>query len=92
MTHPWRRAKRTAGELAFGAIDAVTGVRPARRAGWRANTRSPLDVLVIGVYRDGAPPGRRAARTSLERHNVRIALGAMGAADARLREQTVAEA
>ena len=52
VTHPWRRAKRTAGELAFGAIDAVTGVR--LRAGRLArNTRSPLDVLVIGVSRDG---------------------------------------
>ena len=90
VTHPWRRAKRTAGELAFGAIDAVTGVR--LRAGRLArSTRSPLDVLVIGVYRDGDLLADALPTLHSTRHNVRIALGAMGTMDERLREQTVAD-
>ena len=90
VTDPWRRAKRTAGELAFGAIDAVTGTR--LRAGRLARkTRSPLDVLVIGVYRDGSMLAGSLPALESSRHNVRIALGAMGAADERLREHTVTE-
>jgi hypothetical protein len=89
VTQPWRRAKRTAGELAFGAIDAVTGVRV--RAGRLARTTSPLDVLVIGVYRDGDLLADALPTLHSSRHNVRIALGAMGAVDERLREHTVAE-
>ena len=90
VTDPWRRAKRTAGELAFGAIDAVTGTRV--RAGRLArHTRSPLDVLVIGVYRDGALLADAVQTLHSDRHNVRFAFGSMGAVDARLREHTVAE-
>ena len=64
VTDPWRRAKRTAGELAYGAIDAVTATR-LRAARLARTTRAPLDVLVIGVYRDGAFAGRRVTRSSI---------------------------
>ena len=90
VTDPGRRAKRTAGEVAFGAIDAVTATR--LRAGRLARqTRAPLDVLVIGVYRDGSllADSLRACHSS--RHKVRIALGSMGAASDELREHTVTE-
>jgi hypothetical protein len=90
VTDPWRRAKRTAGELAFGAIDAVTATRV--RAGRLArSTRAPLDVLVVGVYRDPAILARSLRALRSTRHNVRVALGSMGAADDDLRRHTVAE-
>ena len=65
VTDPWRRAKRTAGELAYGAIDAVTGTR--LRAG-RLARKHPR---AARRARDRRVPGRRAlgrrvARTSLE--------------------------
>jgi hypothetical protein len=90
VTDPWRRAKRTAGELAFGAIDAVTGTR--LRAGRLARkTRAPLDVLVVGVYRDDSMLAGSLPALESSRHNVRIALGAMGPADDRLREHTITD-
>ena len=90
VTDPWRRAKRTAGELAFGAIDAVTGTR--LRAGRLARgTRSPLDVLVIGVYRDGSLLAQALQEVQSSRHKVRIVLGSMGPADSDLRSHTAAE-
>jgi hypothetical protein len=90
VTDPWRRAKRTAGELAFGAMDMLAATR--LRAGRLArDTRSPLDVLVIGVYRDGSVLADALPAVHSSRHNVRIALGSMGAADPALREHTVAE-
>ena len=90
VTHPWRRVKRTAGELAFGAIDAVTATR-LRAARLARTTRSPLDVLVMGVYRDGSLLADSLPALHSGRHNVRLALGSMGAAPDVLREQTVAE-
>ena len=90
VTDPWRRAKRTAGELAYGAIDAVTGTR--LRAGRLArSTRAPLDVLVLSVYRDGSLLADALPALHTKRHNARLAFGSMGTADARLREWTVAE-
>ena len=32
VTDPWRRAKRTAGELAYNALDTLGGHAPPRRA------------------------------------------------------------
>jgi hypothetical protein len=90
VTDPWRRTKRTAGELVYGAIDAVSGTR-LRAARLARRTRAPLDVLVIGVYRDGSMLASALPALRSSRHDVRVALGSMGAADPRLREQTVAE-
>jgi hypothetical protein len=90
VTDPWRRLKRTAGELAYGAIDRLSGSR--RRAARLAHAATPQrDVLVIGVYRPGSllPEALPALRS--ERHRVRIALGSTGPADEPLREHTVAE-
>ena len=90
VTDPWRRAKRSAGELACSALDTVTGtrLRAARLAGRSA---APLDVLVTGVYRPGSLMAEALHSLRSERHNVRIALGATGSAEAPLREHTVAE-
>jgi len=90
VTDPWRRAKRTAGELAYGAIDAVTGTR-LRAARLARTTRAPLDVLVLGVYRDAALLTDTLSALRSNRHHVRFALGSMGTAHGDLREHTVAE-
>jgi hypothetical protein len=90
VTDPWRRAKRTAGEVAYSAVDTVTGTR-LRAARLAARTRSPLDVLVIGVYRDGSLLADALPNLHSSRHNVRLALGSMGAVDEGLRAETVAE-
>ena len=87
VTNPWRRAKRTLGELAFEAADRATGV--GRRADALARATPARRVLVTGVYR----PESLLALGSLgsERHEVRCALGATSAADPALAEHTVAE-
>ena len=90
VTDPWRRAKRTAGELAYGAIDAVTGTR-LRAARLARTTRAPLDVLVLSVYRDAALVTNTLSALRSTRHNVRFALGSMGAAADDLGEYTVAD-
>jgi hypothetical protein len=90
VTDPWRRAKRTLGELAYGALDTVAGTR--RRAARLADTATaPLDVLVIGVYRPGSVLPAALQSLHSDRHNVRIALGATGPPDAALSDHTVAE-
>jgi len=90
VTHPWRRVKRTAGELAFDAIDAVTATR-LRASRLARTTRSPLDVLVLSVYRDPSLLSGSLRELRSTRHRVRFALGSTGAADSALREHTLAE-
>jgi hypothetical protein len=90
VTDPWRRAKRTAGELAYNALDTLAGTR-RRAARLAGTTRAPLDILVIGVYRPGSLFADALHPSHSDRHNVRIALGSTGEADPRMREQTVAE-
>jgi hypothetical protein len=90
VTDPWRRAKRSAGELAYSALDTLAGTR--RRATRLArDAPAPLDVLVIGVYRPGSSVADALQPLRSDRHNVRIALGSTGQADPRLRAETVAE-
>jgi hypothetical protein len=89
VTDPWRRAKRTAGELAFGALDALTATR--LRAARLARDTPPRDVLVIGVYRPGSSMPAALHPLHSTTHNVRIALGSLSAAEAVLREHTLAE-
>jgi hypothetical protein len=89
VTHPWRRLKRTAGEVAFEAIDraVLTGPRVDRLA--RVQPRRRL--LVTGIYRSGSLMPEAMERLSSERHVVRYALGAVEAAEPALAEHTVAE-
>jgi hypothetical protein len=88
VTDPWRRVKRTAGELAYTALDTLTATR--LRASRLARNTARCDVLVIGVYRPSSlmPGVVRSLRS--ESHDVRISLGSTGAADPALREETVA--
>jgi hypothetical protein len=88
VTNPWRRARRTAGELAYSALDAVSGTR--RRVARLARDTPKRDVLVIGVYRPGSSMPDALDALHSERHNVRIALGAIGAGEPSLQAQTVA--
>jgi hypothetical protein len=88
VTDPWRRAKRTAGELAYSAVDTITATR--LRAARLARNIPRRDVLVIGVYRPSSLMPAAMPSLHSERHDVRIALGSTGAADPALRAETVA--
>jgi hypothetical protein len=89
VTHPWRRAKRALGEVAFSAIDLalLTGPRVDRLARAQPGRR----VLVAGVYRPGALLAGALPRLRSTRHDVTFALGAVGGAEPVLAEHTVAE-
>jgi hypothetical protein len=90
VTDPWRSTKRRLGELAYGALDTLSGTR--RRAARLARSATPQrEVLVIGVYRPGSLLAEALPALMSERHRVRIALGSTGPADEPLREHTVAE-
>jgi hypothetical protein len=88
VTHPWRRVKRTLGELAFSATDLalLTGPRVDRLAGKQPRRR----VLVVSVYRPGSLLAGAVPRLTSDRHEVTLALGAVEAAEPALAEQTVA--
>jgi hypothetical protein len=90
VTDPWRRTKRGLGELAYEALDRLSGTR---RLATRLAQAGPaqLDVLVIGVYRPGSLLAEALPALRSDRHRVRIALGSTGSADAALRAHTVAE-
>lgn len=88
VTHPWRRAKRSLGELASAALHAAT-LTP-RRLDRLAGAAPPRRVLVSGIYRPGSLlPGALGALAS-ERHEVSLALGATGQAEPSLAHATVA--
>jgi hypothetical protein len=89
VTHPWRRIKRTVGEVAFSAIDLVllTGPRVDRLA----RRQPPRRVLVASVYRHGSLLPAALPRLTSDRHEVVLSLGAVGGADEKLAEHTVAE-
>jgi hypothetical protein len=89
VTHPWRRAKRTLGDLAFGALDRAALI--GRRADALARSAPRRRVLVVGVYRPGALLTHELARLRSERHDVRFAFGATGPPEPALAAQTVAE-
>jgi hypothetical protein len=90
VTDPWRRTKRTLGEVAYLALDTLAGTR--RRAARLADALpAPLDVLVLGVYRPGSMLADALPALRSEHHRVRIALGSTGRVDEVLREHTVAE-
>jgi hypothetical protein len=89
VTHPWRRAKRAAGEVAFSAIDLVllTGPRVDRLAREQPGRR----VLVTSAYRPGSLLAAALPRLTSDRHEVVLALGAVEGAEGELAEHTVAE-
>ncbi len=89
VTHPWRRAKRTLGEVAFEAVDraALTGPRIDRLA----RTAPRLRVLVVSVYRPRSLLGEALDCLRSERHDVQLALGAVETAEPALAEHTVAQ-
>jgi hypothetical protein len=88
VTDPWRRAKRTAGELTFNAVDALSATR--LRAARLTRSTPQREVLVIGVYRPGSLLPKALPALLSEHHNVRIALGSTGEVDHVLRDNTVA--
>jgi hypothetical protein len=89
VTHPWRRFKRGAGEVAFSAIDLalLTGPRVDRLA----RTQPGRRVLVTSVYRSGSLLAAALPRLTSGRHEVVLALGAVGGAEGELAGHTVAE-
>jgi hypothetical protein len=89
VTHPWRRAKRTLGEVAFSAVDLalLTGPRVDRLARVQPGRR----VLVASVYRPGSLLADALPRLRSNRHDVTVALGAVGEAEPAMAEHTVAE-
>ena len=89
VTHPWRRAKRAAGELAFSALDRAALV--ARRADALARTTPRRSVLVVGVYRPASLLPQAVEALSSARHQVRLAFGATASAEPALAASTVAE-
>jgi hypothetical protein len=88
VTSPWRRAKRTLGEVAFGALDRAALVH--RRADRLAAAQEPRRVLVAGVYRPDSLLPDALERLRSERHEMHFALGASDAPDPRLAAHTVA--
>ena len=89
VTHPWRRVKRTLGEVAFDALDLAALTRP--RTERLARKQPRRRVLVTGVYRPGSLMAGAVERLGSERHEVAFALGSTTAADPRLADRTVAE-
>jgi hypothetical protein len=89
VTHPWRRAKRGLGEVAFSAIDlaVLTGPRVDRLARAQPSRR----VLVASVYRPGSLLAEALPRLGSDRHDLTLALGAMDGADPALAPHTLAE-
>ncbi|MBA3264724.1 MAG: hypothetical protein H0T69_20095 [Thermoleophilaceae bacterium] len=89
VTHPWRRAKRALGELAFEALDRAALV--ARRADVVARSSPRQRVLAVGVYRPGSLLPQAVNRLGSAHHEVRLAFGATDAADPALAAHTVAQ-
>jgi hypothetical protein len=89
VTHPWRRVKRSVGEVAFSAIDLAVLTRP--RVDRLARTQPTRRVLVASVYRPGSLLAEALPRLGSDRHDVTFALGAVEAAEPPLAEHTVAE-
>ena len=88
VTRPWRRVKRTLGELGYDTLDRLT--LTARRMDRLAADQRPRRVLVIGIYRPGSLLAQALGNLRSQRHSVRFALGAVGEPDPLLAEHTVA--
>ncbi|HVD55924.1 MAG TPA: hypothetical protein VNC17_03710, partial [Thermoleophilaceae bacterium] len=84
-----RRLKRSAGELAYEALDRAALV--ARRVDRLARAQAPREVLVTGIYRPESLATQALGALRSERHRVRLAFGSTGPADPALADHTVAE-
>jgi hypothetical protein len=84
-----RRLKRSAGELAYEALDRAALV--ARRVDRLARAQAPREVLVSGIYRPESLGTQALGALRSERHRVRLAFGSTGPADPALTDHTVAE-
>jgi hypothetical protein len=89
VTSRRRRLKRSAGELAYEALDRVSLV--TRRVDRLARQQTPRRVLVIGVYRPGSLLPEALPALGSRRHQVSFALGATGVPDPALEGHTLAE-
>ena len=89
VTSVRRRLKRSAGELAYEALDRAALV--TRRADRLARGQAPRRVLVIGVYRPASLLPEALPALASPKHDVSFALGATGTADPALAAHTVAE-
>jgi hypothetical protein len=89
VTHPWRRAKRAVGEVAFSAIDLALLTWP--RVDRLARELSPRRVLVASVYRPRSLLAGALPRLASDHHDVTFALGAVESVEATLAEHTVVE-
>ncbi len=89
VTNRRRRLKRSAGELAFAALDRAALV--TRRVDRLARAQARREVLVIGIYRPGSLLARAVSALGSDRHRVRLAFGATGPAEPALAAHTVAE-
>jgi len=89
VTDRRRRLKRSAGEVAFAALDRAALV--TRRVDRLARAQAPREVLVIGIYRPGSLLPRAVSALGSDRHRVRLAFGATGPAEPALAAHTVAE-
>ena len=78
MTGRRRRLKRSAGELAYEALDRASLV--GGRADRLAQRQEPRRVLVAGVYRPDSLLPEALAALGSSRHQVSFALGATGLA------------
>jgi Glycosyltransferase like family 2 len=89
VTHPWRRAKRAVGGVAFSAIDLALLTRP--RVNRMAGRQPARRVLVASVYRPGSLLAGALPRLASDHHDVTFALGAVESVEATLAEHTVVE-
>ena len=88
VTNPWRRLKRSLGELAFDAIDRVT--LSGRRTDRLAAAQEPRRVLVASVYRPGSLLPVAVERLRTDRHDLTFVLGATAGVEPGLERETVA--
>jgi hypothetical protein len=86
VSAPWRRLKRTLGELAADALDVAMRTDP--RVDRLAAAQAPRRVLVLSIARPGSllPDALPALRSEL--HDVTLSFGSIGEPDRELAAQT----
>ena len=89
VTAPWRRLKRTLGEVVYDVADLGAGTR--READRLAAQQPRLRVLVVGVYRPRSVLVDAIVSLASARHETRVLLAATAEADPLLAGWTVVE-